>query len=205
MKLTEVLNHIEKMNPPIIETQKVSKLLNVEDPYANRLLNQLNKSGHLVKVKRGLWAIPGKVSFLMLPEYLTAPFPAYVSLQTALYCHNMIDQIPSVTYAVTKGKTKRYLTPLGDFSMHHLQPSFFFGFETVGSTNIKMATPEKALLDVLYLSPTKSKLFHALPELSLPEKFSIDKAKEMIEVIGFPRRRTLVKQKFYAIMEKVTF
>lgn len=77
----------------------------------------------------------------------------------------MISQIPAITYAVSIGRTKRYETPLGVVSFHHVHPSFFFGFETIGKGMVKMATPEKALIDFLYLSPSKSRLFRALPEL----------------------------------------
>ena len=41
-----------------------------------------------------------------------------------------------------------------------------------------MATPEKALLDVLYLSSTKTRLFAALPELDLSAGFSIRNARK---------------------------
>jgi len=48
-----------------------------------------------------------------LLEFLTAPFPAYVSLQSALYLHGMISQVPALTYAVTLARSRRLATPLG--------------------------------------------------------------------------------------------
>ena len=42
-----------------------------------------------------------------------------------------------------------------------------------------MATPEKALLDVLYLSSTKTRLFSALPEFDLSAGFSISNAERL--------------------------
>jgi predicted transcriptional regulator of viral defense system len=44
---------------------------------------------------------------------LTAPFPAYVSLQSALYLHGMVSQVPAVTYAVMLARARRFVTPLG--------------------------------------------------------------------------------------------
>lgn len=84
---------------------------------------------------------------LALPEYLTNPFPSYVSLQSALYYHGMISQIPTIVFAVSISRTKKYETPLGVVSVHHVNPSFFFGFKSMGSRIAKMATPEKALID----------------------------------------------------------
>ncbi|KPL13352.1 MAG: hypothetical protein AMS26_14715 [Bacteroides sp. SM23_62] len=153
-------------------------------------------SGHLVHLRRGLWAFRDKVEPLALPVYLTDPFPSYVSLQSALYYHDMISQIPAITYAVSIGRTKRHDTPLGVVSVHHVHPSFFFGFETVGKRIAKMATPEKALIDFFYLSPAKSSLFKALPELELPRGFSEKKAYKIINKIRSVRRRNLVKSLF---------
>ena len=44
-------------------------------------------------------------------------------------------------------------------------PDFFGGFETLRE-HLHLATPEKALLDVLYLTTARSRLFAALPEVA---------------------------------------
>jgi hypothetical protein len=139
-----------------------------------------------------LWAFKEKVEILALPEYLTKPFPSYVSLQSALYYHGMISQIPAITYAVSIGRTKKYKTPLGVVSIHHVNPHFFFGYKSIGKDIAKMASPEKALIDFFYLSPARSHLFKALPELELPQKFSTKKAYEIIDKIKSKRRKSLV-------------
>jgi predicted transcriptional regulator of viral defense system len=138
---------------------------------------------------------------LALPECLTAPFPAYVSLQSALYLHGMISQMPAVTYAVTLSRTKRFTTPLGTVSVHHVRPSFFFGFADAGRAGGRLATPEKALIDVLYLAPARSSLFRALPELEWPRRFSVSTARSMARRVEPARRRTLVTRKLEAVLE----
>lgn len=138
---------------------------------------------------------------LALPEYLTAPFPAYVSLQSALYLHGMISQVPSVTYAVSLARTRRFTTPLGTVSIHHVQPPFFFGFEDAGHGG-RLATPEKALVDFLYLAPARSQLFRALPELEWPRRFSVRKARAIVGRIEAERRRTLVSRRLDALLER---
>jgi hypothetical protein len=96
-----------------------------------------------------------------------------------------------------------FKTPLGTFSIHHISPSFFFSYETVGKSGIKMATPEKALLDFLYMGPVKSKLFRSLPELELPRKFNIRNVRQMIRRISSPGRRTLVETQFQELIRKL--
>jgi hypothetical protein len=53
-----------------------------------------------------------------------------------------------MTCAVSLARTRRFVTA-GAVSVHHVQPSFFFGFEDVGHGG-RLATPEKALVDFLY-------------------------------------------------------
>jgi len=196
VKLLDVHAKLLEMNVAVSKTSDAVACLNIDSSHASKLLSRLSMSGHLVHLRRGLWAFRDKVEPLALPVYLTDPFPSYVSLQSALYYHDMISQIPAITYAVSIGRTKRHDTPLGVVSVHHVHPSFFFGFETVGKRIAKMATPEKALIDFFYLSPAKSSLFKALPELELPRGFSEKKAYKIINKIRSVRRRSLVKSLF---------
>lgn len=203
MRLTDVHACLIKLGTPVLRTADVMAYLNVKKDHASRLLERLKNSGHIARIKRGLWIFPERLDPLALPEYLTAPFPSYISLQSALYYHGMISQIPTITYSVSPARTQVFKTPLGIFSVHHLAPSFFFGYEMVGKSGIKMAAPEKALLDFLYMSPAKSKLFHSLPELELPRKFNVRGALKMIRRISSPGRRTLVEKRFQELMTKL--
>ena len=205
MKLTDLHARLKQLNEPILRTGDVVAYLNVNNAHASMILARLADYGHIVRVKRGLWVFPDKLDPLALPEHLTAPFPCYVSLQSALYYHDMISQIPEITYAVSLARTKIIKTPPGVFSIHHVTPSFFFGYTIIGKSGIKMATPEKALLDFLYMGPAKSKLFRSLPELELPRKFSIRTALQMISQAGHSRRITLLKRRFENLMERNRF
>lgn len=196
MKLVNVHTKLLEMNVPVFQTSDAAACLNIDSAHASKLLSRLSLSGHLVHLRRGLWAFRDRIEPLALPVYLTDPFPSYVSLQSALYYHSMISQIPAITYAVSIGRTKIYETPLGVVSVHHVNPSFFFGFETIGKGMTKMATLEKALIDFLYLSPAKSNLFRALPELELPRGFSTKKAYKIISQIRSARRKNLVRSLF---------
>lgn len=61
-------------------------------------------------------------------------------------------------------------TSAGVISFHRLAPELLGGF-TVTATGIKLASPEKALFDVAYLSGGRSRLFARLPELEVPRGF----------------------------------
>lgn len=193
MRLVEVYARLLTMEGAVFQTGDASAWLNISPAHASQLLLRLAEFGHLIHLKRGIWAFRDRVELMALPQYLTNPFPSYISLQSALYYHGLISQIPVVTYAVSIARTKRYETPLGVISVHHVHPSFFFGYETRDNAGIKIAAPEKALIDFLYLSPAKSKLFRSLPELELPKSFRIKEARHMISCIRSIRRRKLVR------------
>ena len=194
MNQVEALARIESLRQPVFQTKDVAAAAGVTPTNANKIATRLAASGFLVRLARGRWMLARERNKLLVPEELTAPYPAYVSLQTALYYHAMISQIPTVTYAVSLAKTRRYHTPIGAFSIHHVAPDFFFGFER-DRTNAPIAVPEKALLDVLYLSQTKTRLFVRLPELDLPKNFSWKKAAEFASSIRSVARRRTVEEK----------
>lgn len=201
MTLLDALSRIESMDAMVFSTSDVAARLHVRSGHASVMLARLAASGQLVRLRRGVWTLPGRVDPLALPEYLTSPFPAYVSLQSALYLHGMISQIPAVTYAVSLARTRHFTTPLGAVSVHHVQPTFFFGFEDAGRSGGRLATLEKALVDFLYLTPARSNLFRALPELEWPKRFSVRAARAIVKRIEPVRRRTLVSRALERLLE----
>jgi predicted transcriptional regulator of viral defense system len=202
--LLDAFSALTAMDVRGFTTREAAARLRVPNGHASVLLARLAAGGHLLRLRRGVWAVPGRVDVLALPEYLTAPLPAYVSLQSALYLHGMISQMPAVTYAVTLARTRRYTTPIGAVSLHRVQPTFFFGFEDHGDAGGRLATPEKALVDFLYLAPARSGLFRALPELEWPKKFRVSTARAIVERIVPVRRRTLVARRLEALLKTRT-
>jgi len=189
MTLLDALSTLASMGATVFATSDAAARLRVPNGHASVMLARLAASGHVIRLRRGVWALPNRVDPLALPEYLTAPFPSYVSLQSALYLHGMISQMPAVTYAVSLARTRRFTTPLGTVSVHHVQPAFFFGFEEAGRAGGRLATPEKALVDFLYLTPARSNLFRALPELEWPKRFSVRRARSIVKRIEPVKRR----------------
>lgn len=204
MTLIDAYTKLKQLNLPIIQTSDAAAYLNISINYANKLLSRIAKTKQIIFIKRGTWVFPD-IDPLIIPGFLTAPFPSYISLQTALYFHNMISQIPNIIYAVSIGRTRSYKTPIATVSIHHIHPDFYFGYEEKGPDGLlKIATPEKALLDIFYLSQAKNKLFKTLPEIELPKNFKISVAKKMIEKITSARRKTLVQRIFSDFIRKNT-
>ncbi len=200
MTLVAALSVLASMLSPVFETSDAAARLGLTNAHASTILARLAAAHHIVRLRRGVWAFADRVDPLALPEHLTSPLPSYVSLQSALYLHGLISQVPAITYAVSLARTRRFATPLGTVSIHHVTPSFFFGFDEAGRGG-RLATAEKALVDLLYLRPARSKLFRALPELELPRRFRLSAARAIVGRIEFVRRRTAVSRALERLVE----
>lgn len=153
-------------------------------------------------MNKGLWAIAEHIEPFVLPSHLMAPSPCYISLQSALYYHGMIEQIPEIIYAVSCGRTKTFNTPIATVSVHHIPAALFFGYQTVGKNTVKIATSEKALFDFLYLKPTKTRLFTKLPEFTIPNNFNHKLFLQWLTKIKSPSRRVMIKHLIDNLVER---
>jgi predicted transcriptional regulator of viral defense system len=111
-----------------------------------------------------------------------------------LFHHGLIEQIPSVTYAVTLARPRRVRTSLGTISFHRMPPELFRGFELSSSSEAKIATPEKALFDLLYLAPGRSRVFSNLPELTIPRRFPWQRLNDYTSLVRSAARRAYITE-----------
>lgn len=199
MTQMEALQRLRTLAAPAVETRDVAALLHVSTTNATTILRRLASEGMIAHLSRGRWLVNQKVDRLALPELISAPYPAYISLQSALFHHGMIEQIPSVIYAVTPARTRRLQTPMGTISFHLMPTKLFKGFELSSSSDAKIATPEKALFDLVYLAPGRSRVFSKLPELTIPHRFQWQRLKEYTELVKSPGRRGFIAERVKAI------
>lgn len=198
---TTVLSHLNKMGKPVFTTGDAALHLGMTLSAASRALGRLASAGLLLPVRRGLWSLEAQIDPLRLPEHLTAPFPAYVSLQTALQLHGMISQVPRIIYVASLASTRRIKTRIADYSVHRLAPGFYGGFVTTPG-GVRLASPEKALLDTLYLAPARSRLFATLPEVEIPRSFDRVAARRWTTRIAPGPRREAVEKRLEALLRR---
>ena len=203
MNASEALGRLKSLRVPAATTADAAAVLGLSVTATSHLLKRLARAGLATPLRKGVWALAERPDRLALGEYVTAPYPAYLSLQTALYQHGMIEQIPSMIYLVSLARTRRVETALGTYSVHHVQPASFDGFEVLPDSGVKLARPEKALVDFLYLSPTRG-LFAALPELELPRGFRPRAAREWIRRIPSKRLRTIVASRLDQLLARAS-
>lgn len=192
MKPTDAYADLMRLNRPVVETREAATRLGLSVPAASQQLRGLERSGIVRRLRRGLWLLRPDLEPFALPAYLTAPFPAYVSLWSALARHGMIEQVPRQVYVASLARTQQVQTSIGDFSIHHLAPELFGGYLQTDEGD-HLATHEKALFDTIYLlTPRGGEV--RLPELELPEGFGERQLDEWTQRIQRPRLRTMVSR-----------
>jgi predicted transcriptional regulator of viral defense system len=201
MNAADAFAVLRKLGVPAVDTSDAAAVLGLSTAAASQTLGRLARAGLVKSVRHGTWWLEDALDPFRLPEYLTAPLPSYVSLQTALHRRGLIEQIPEVVYAVSLARTQRVKTKVGTFSIHHVAPEVFGGYEET-TRGAKLATAEKALFDFAYLSGGRSRLFTSLPELELPRGFRRKELARWLAKLSSERSRTLTARKLDTLLAK---
>ena len=179
MRFSELLTVVG--NEPIFETG----LLLAGDVDANDVRRQLSRwcaDGRVLQLRRGLYTLELPYRRLEPDPFLVANHlvtGSYVSLESALAVHGLIPEYVPVITSVTAHRSGRWNTPLGSFMYQHVMPRYLYGYRSMpvsaGQTAL-LASPEKALLDLVYLTPGGDTPAY-LAELRLQNLERVDLAK----------------------------
>jgi predicted transcriptional regulator of viral defense system len=200
MRTTDAYAALRALGQPVVETRDAAAVLHASPNRTTQLLRTVERAGLIRQVRRGLWAIDLDVAPAVLAPYLTAPYPSYVSLFSALAQHGMIEQIPARTEIVSLDRARTVQTPMGTFSIHRIAPEVFTGFQ--GSPEVGyVAGPEKALFDVVYTRAPRGGVVR-FPELVLTDDFDRARLDEWTKRIPRPRLRTLVARGINAALRQ---
>ena len=165
-----------------------------------RQLSRWTRAGRIYQLRRRLYALappfqkakphPFVIANRMVPG-------SYVSLQSALAHYGLIPEYVPVVTSVTTGRPNRWSTPLGAFEFHHIKPEWLEGYQLteVGTRQRAfLATPEKALLDLIHLQPGGDSPEY-LRELRLQnlDRVNLDELKRQAELADSPKLRRAVK------------
>jgi hypothetical protein len=124
-----------------------------------RQLSRWTRAGRLYQLRRGVYAPAPPYQKVKPHPFAIANAqrrPSYVSLQAALSHHGMIPEVTPVTTSVTTGRPGEWENSLGRYTFRHVKPAWLHGYrllEVGQGQQAFVATPEKALLDLVYLRP----------------------------------------------------
>lgn len=184
---------LRRLGGPLLTTGEAAAALRTSRSAASRSLRTLAERGLARRIRHGLWALtPEPLDPRRVVAELTRPYPAYVSLESALAAHGAIDQIPREVAVASLAKPRRVRTELGTYVIHRLPPELFGGYDE--REGIALATVEKALFDYLYVASASGHPDRRLPELDLPASFSHREVDRWVGRIRSARLRTLVSR-----------
>lgn len=124
------------------------RLTDLSNAAMRRALTRLCESELMISLGKGYYA--NGLQMPALEEIASVLYaPAYISLETALFMHGIVDQAPHLLTCVTINKTKIFRTGLGEIQYYHLKPELFFGYQI--NDALPLAEAEKAALDFVYL------------------------------------------------------
>jgi len=176
-----------KVNPDIVRLQ----------------LTRWTNSGRVYQLRRGLYALAPPYQKVKPHLFLLAnrmQRASYVSGQTVLAFYGLIPDTVQATLSVTAGRPERLETPLGVFEFRHVKSEFLRGYRMTALQGPKtseqqalVATPEKALLDLVYLQPGGDQPAY-LRELRLQnlEHLDMDELRRQADIFNTPKLRRAV-------------
>jgi predicted transcriptional regulator of viral defense system len=168
-------------------------------PQVRSQLARWVKDGRLIKLHKGFYTLAEPYRKIK-PELFTIAnslkSPSYVSLQSALSWYGIIPEFVPVITSVTTGRPQVLQTPLGRFEYRHISKSFFWGYQKAELSEGQqpfVAVAEKALLDLVYLTPGADRI-EFLNELRLQnlDRLSKDTLRQYAEKSNSPKLRRAV-------------
>lgn len=151
----------------------------------NDFLSRLVKQGELIRLKNGFYLISELIENQPIPyEQIANQMygPSYVSLEWALSFYGMIPEgVYSIT-SVSLIRSKNFKTPVGEFSYQQLSlPKFSIG-QSLGKNmigNFLIASPEKALADLVYFKCKHMKAEELLVDLVEARRIDLETLKNL--------------------------
>ncbi len=150
----------QKITYPIFTINDVLKYFSNEpENQINTQIHRLLKSGNIVSIKRGLYIFANtEVDEFVLANKIYSP--SYVSMESVLNIYGVIPDIPVNVTSMTTVTPKKITSKKGVFLYSKIKKDLFFGYESKLDSSGKMyyliASPEKALLDYIYVRKIKN-------------------------------------------------
>jgi len=159
-----------------------------------RQLSRWTQAGRLYQLRRGVYALAPPFQKVKPHPFLVANRlvrGSYVSCQSALAYYGLIPEYVPVTTSVTAARPGYWETPLGAYQFRHVKPGLLRGYrlaELGPGQRAFVASPEKALLDLIHLQPGADSP-HYLRELRLQnlERLDLDELQRQASLAGSPK------------------
>jgi len=147
MKGIELLKTLSEIRKPFYTIADLEKITSLPRNSLYVALRRWEVGGIIERVAQGIYIpIGGNISLEKVAAQLY--LPNYLSFESALARHGILNLIPyTLTFATTR-KTRKYNFRKQEVEFRQISAELFFGYEMKDGMNI--ALPEKAFLDEIY-------------------------------------------------------
>lgn len=148
MKALDLITTLQQIGKDYYSLADLEKITGLSRQSLRIAVHRWTKRGLLIRMGRGqyrLYSTAPSVERLALALYP----PCYLSFEWALARYGLLNLIPYVITLATPRKSKRLVLSEQAVEYRQLKRSLFFGYRI--TDGLAIATPEKALLDQLYL------------------------------------------------------
>ncbi|MBC8320801.1 MAG: hypothetical protein H8E34_08775 [Bacteroidetes bacterium] len=132
----------------------------IDYSFQRRRLVEWQKAGYITKIRNGYYCFSDQEKNEQLLYYIANQLykPSYISLSSAMAYYSLIPEAVFNISSVGTLKTTSFDTTYGRFEYRSIKPSLFFGYRLVVINNLtmKIAEPEKMILDYCYLVKPRS-------------------------------------------------
>lgn len=171
---------------------------NVDPNDVRRQLSRWTRAGKIRQLRRGLYTLAPPHNKVTPHPFLIANalvHGSYVSGTSALAYYGLIPEYVPRTISVTLSRPSQWD---GGFVFRHLAPRLFFGYqslEVVKGQFAFIAQPEKAILDLAYLTPASDTPAY-LTQLRLQnlERLDLKRLQEFAERADKPKWKRVASQ-----------
>lgn len=150
MKYIDIQNNLRKLG---VFTRNDIRMLDPE--FREPTLNDWLNNGRIKRIRRFWYADssfnPQGNDYFFISNKIYSP--SYISLESALSHYGFIPETTLQITSVSTRKTNLFDTQFGVFSYQSVKNNLYFGYEIIENNDrpFTLATPEKAILDYLYL------------------------------------------------------
>lgn len=145
---------LQQFQGSLFTSSDLAEAMGIQRSSAKVFCSRYVDQGLLIRLKRNLYIRSEDWSRLETTDLFRVAnrlqVPSYISLTSALSYHEVTTQVqPGYLESITQNRTVQYEVRGTVFSYTRVQQTLYFGFQRVDG--IFMASPEKALLDAIYL------------------------------------------------------
>lgn len=180
MNNLNALQELQKYKKDFYTIRDLQNIFNVPVKSLRVQLSRWCKRGVFIRLTKGIYT-PYNTDIEVDKVANQIYYPSYLSFESALSYYGILSQIPYTLTFATQKKSKKLVLKDTQIEYTQLANRLFFGY--ILENGIYLATPEKALMDTIYLVSKGNRTLN-IDELYLK---NIDKEKFKEISLKFPK------------------